>query len=70
MATETGDMLVNIAKSGTVHNVLVIPKLHYNLLSVSRIESSGGEIYFKGGHAEVYIKGHLIGIAQRKGDLS
>ena len=51
MATETDDMPVNIAderaKSGTVHIVLLIPKLRYNLLTVSRVESSGGEIYFK-----------------------
>ena len=72
-ATETGDMPVNIAdkgaKSGTVHNVLLIPSLRYNLLSVSRIESAGGEIHFKGGQANVYIKRHLIGTGQRKGDL-
>ena len=59
IAIAAGDMPVNIAdeeaKSGTVHNVQLMPKLRHNLLSVGRIESSGGEISIKAGQARIYI---------------
>ena len=73
IAIEAGDMPVNIAdegaKSGTVHTVLLMPNLRYNLLSVGRIESSGSEISIKAGQARIYIAGQLIGIAKRNGNL-
>ena len=73
IAIEAGDMSVSIAdegaKSGTVHNVLLMPNLRYNLPSVGRIESSGGEISIQAGQGRIYITGQLIGIAKRKGNL-
>ena len=73
IATEAGDMPLNIAyegaKSGTVQNVLLMPNSRYNLLSVGHIESSGGEISIKAGQARIYIAGQLIGIAKRNGNL-
>ena len=69
-----GNMPVEImnegaTNTGIIQNVLYVPNLQYNLLSVSRIEAAGGEVRFRQGKAEIYLKGKLTGIGQRIGKL-
>lgn len=55
--------------TGTINNVLYVPELRYNLLSVSKIESNGGKVLFENGKASIYLGGKLIGEAKRNGSL-
>ena len=55
--------------TGSLNEVLVVPSLRHNLLSVSKIESNGGTVLFKKGEAKIWINGRLVAKANRVGNL-
>lgn len=59
----------DIKRSIIVRNVLYVPNLKYNLLSVKRMEENGFEIYFKNGAATISRNGEIYLRTQRKGKL-
>lgn len=64
VSLNTEDRLINM------HNVLYVPDLRTNLMSVAKITDKGHEVIFKRGYAVVQNeKGDVIFRAQRNGDL-
>lgn len=74
IAKEVGDLNVKLfvdggEEPGVIHDVLHVPNLKYNLLSVSKIESLGGEVRFRSGKAEIFLKNQKVGVGERVGNL-
>lgn len=72
--TECGDLQIYSRVNereipGVFKNVLISPKARYNLLSVSRVEESGGEVKFKDGVAQISVNGIVVGQGKRIGRL-
>lgn len=55
--------------NGMLHGVLLAPNVRFNLLSVSRIEESGGEVKFCDGKALILLNGELVAEGERTGRL-
>jgi hypothetical protein len=73
-AKEMGDIPVKTVigeqtKRITIKNVLVVPNLEFNLLSVRRLEMNGLKIIFENGNGNIFKNDELVAVAHRKEKL-
>jgi hypothetical protein len=73
-AKEMGDIPVETVigeqtKRITIKNVLVVPNLEFNLLSVRRLEMNGLKIIFENGNGNIFKNDELVAVAHRKEKL-
>ncbi len=74
-ATGTGSILARFPAKGkwhriVLHNVLCVPELHGNLLSVPQISKRGVAVRFKGDNCQIFSDSDtLIGEASSQGNL-
>ena len=71
IAREMGDLTVEaIVREQknlvTINNVLLVPNLEFNLLSVRKLEMIGLKIVFENGKGNIYNKNKLIAVAHRE----
>ena len=55
--------------TGYINDVLLVPNLRFNLLSVSKIESNGGRVIFENSKAMIAFDNEVVGEAVRDGSL-
>jgi len=71
IAKKKGDISMNCYVSGKitrvkVTNVLIVPNLEFNLISVSRLEMNGFKIVIENGKATIMLENKRIAVAVRK----
>jgi len=73
-AVKGGHMPINLMvngreKSGVLKDVLYVPSSRQNLISVSKIDRTGGSVVFENGQAKIFMDKKLVGIGELKGGL-